>query len=349
MQQITQNEATTALRRIAFVLELPADRNEVQTIDLGDIATGDTYTLTFGSEETGGITFASDMSSAIKTALEALTFVGTDDLTVTKVSGQQDYIVTFGGSLAATDVGLLSITDAVGFTPGTVTETLHGGVAGAPARSVVLDPSEIRVSKNGASNVESAGSVTEVGHGLYYYAATSDEVDTLGFLALTVLRDDVAMTYGVAQVIAAASSLGAPVIRSGTAQAGGASTLTLDASASGTTDFYKHALAFLRSGTGAGQARLVASYNGTTKVATIEPAWAAIPDSTTVFDLLPVEPTFADLLRVNHAVSGTFGGDLVDAADIATPIGEIADKAELLSFTDNKVHATLPPTSANPT
>lgn len=84
-----------------------------------------------------------------------------------------------------------------------------------------------------------------------------------------------------------AADTGKQSIRSGTAQAGAASTITLDAGASATTDFYRHSLIYLTGATGAGQARLCTDYNGTTKVATVTPAWATNPDVTSTFAVLP--------------------------------------------------------------
>ncbi len=80
------------------------------------------------------------------------------------------------------------------------------------------------------------------------------------------------------------------VVRSGTAQAGGANTITLDASASATNDFYNGTLVFLISGTGALQANIVTDYNGTTKVATCRNNWITQPDATSVFVLYPGTP-----------------------------------------------------------
>lgn len=74
--------------------------------------------------------------------------------------------------------------------------------------------------------------------------------------------------------------------RSNTAQAGGASTITLDASASATDDLYNGQVVFLTGGTGAGQTALITDYNGTTKVATVDPAWEVEPDNTTTFRIM---------------------------------------------------------------
>lgn len=88
----------------------------------------------------------------------------------------------------------------------------------------------------------------------------------------------------------AAGSIGqavqSPVIRDGTAQAGAASTITLDASASATDDIFNDDLVVIISGTGVGQTRLVTDYVGSSKIATISPAWQTNPDATSVFIVL---------------------------------------------------------------
>ena len=87
----------------------------------------------------------------------------------------------------------------------------------------------------------------------------------------------------------AAGSFGAAlaIARSGTAQAGAASTITLDASANANNDFYNNGWIFIVSGTGAGQGNTVSDYDGTTKVATVQDTWAVNPDNTSVFVVMP--------------------------------------------------------------
>lgn len=72
-------------------------------------------------------------------------------------------------------------------------------------------------------------------------------------------------------------------VRSGTAQAGAAGSVTLDASASATTDFYKGSRIDIVGGTGVGQSRICTAYNGTSKVATVGANWAVNPDNTSIF------------------------------------------------------------------
>ena len=71
----------------------------------------------------------------------------------------------------------------------------------------------------------------------------------------------------------------------GTAQAGASSTITLAAGASATNDFYRGTVIVTTGGTGSGQTRQIKSYVGSTKVATVTPAWSVTPDNTTTYSI----------------------------------------------------------------
>lgn len=68
-----------------------------------------------------------------------------------------------------------------------------------------------------------------------------------------------------------------------TAQAGGAETITLAATASALDDFYNLSTLTVIDGTGAGQMRTFKDYNGTTKVATACMPWVVVPDNTSKY------------------------------------------------------------------
>jgi hypothetical protein len=72
-------------------------------------------------------------------------------------------------------------------------------------------------------------------------------------------------------------------VRQNTAQAGGAASITLDASANASDDEYNGMAITILSGTGAGQTRYITDYVGSTKVATVGSAWDTQPDATSVF------------------------------------------------------------------
>lgn len=75
-------------------------------------------------------------------------------------------------------------------------------------------------------------------------------------------------------------------LENGTAQSGGASSITLRAGASAVDDEFKNQAVWILSGTGAGQTNFVSGYVGTTKVATVRTVWVTQPDSTSVYVIL---------------------------------------------------------------
>jgi hypothetical protein len=85
------------------------------------------------------------------------------------------------------------------------------------------------------------------------------------------------------------------VSRSGTAQAGGASTITLDASAVATDDYYNGSMVRIVSGTGVGQTRFISDYVGSTKVATVNRSWSTNPSSASVYAIIPHEDVWDSL------------------------------------------------------
>lgn len=111
-----------------------------------------------------------------------------------------------------------------------------------------------------ASAITAVGNGT--GHGIYAAGgATGNDIDAI--IASLFLR--------VAVVGAASSSI----------------SQELDANADGNDDFYKGCIITVLSGTGAGQARVITAYNGTSKVATLDSAFTTNTDSNSVYAIVP--------------------------------------------------------------
>jgi type IV pilus assembly protein PilW len=72
---------------------------------------------------------------------------------------------------------------------------------------------------------------------------------------------------------------------SAVAQAGGATNIVLSAASSTVDDVYNGKTIRIIAGTGAGQSRTVTDYNGTTKEATVNSAWAVMPNDTSSYTL----------------------------------------------------------------
>lgn len=84
-------------------------------------------------------------------------------------------------------------------------------------------------------------------------------------------------------------------IRTGTAQSGTSTTITLDASASGFNDEYNGQIVTITGGTGSGQFRRITDYQQSLKRCTVDIAWTTTPDNTSTFEittahLLPLPP-----------------------------------------------------------
>lgn len=118
----------------------------------------------------------------------------------------------------------------------------------------------------------------------------------------------------------------------GTAQAGGASSITLAAGASATNDFYRPFTISITGGTGSGQSRVIASYVGSTKVATVSEAWTTPPDATSTYSIdaqvayAPVSSAFESATiyfnvdGVLHKMTGARGTVSQDLAAKGIPV-----------------------------
>lgn len=316
--QYVVNETIAAQRRILFVCEWADERQEV---DLGDIGSGDTFTLTYKGQTSGAINFAADMSSAIVSALEALSNVEAGDVTVAKGTGHV-YTVTLGGSLRPTGIGLLSLSPT-GFTPGGVDRLNY---AGSPALGLTFAAADIQISKNGATDANIAGSVTEIGYGRYYYEATLGELDTPGTLSLATTRTDIATVYPTVEVVTG-------ILRSCLAQTGNSLTteIMLDSAASSTANFYLPCTVEIVAGTGAGQGpRFATAYNGVSKVMSITPEWMVIPDNTSRVLVRPSIPMIAESDLLNS---------LGDEVDLRVP--DIVSSSGVPILTDDQGRVSL--------
>ncbi len=70
-----------------------------------------------------------------------------------------------------------------------------------PETGLSFSAGEIKLSKNGATEVNHGGSVVEVAGGMYYYEATSGELDTLGTFSVRVNKSGVRGAITAVQVV----------------------------------------------------------------------------------------------------------------------------------------------------
>lgn len=134
------------------------------------------------------------------------------------------------------------------------------------------------ISKDGGTFADCTNEATEIAtsSGMYYLDLTATEMEADQITVIVKSGNGKTVPIVIYPE---------PGIRTRKAQGGAATSLTLDASAVATDDFYNGCLVSIVGGTGVGQTRLVVDYVGSTKVATVAPDWVTNPDSTSIFHL----------------------------------------------------------------
>lgn len=120
--------------------------------------------------------------------------------------------------------------------------------------------------------------------GMYYLDLTAGEMDTQCTAIIVKTSSAGAKTT---PIVLYPRRL--PVVRTGTAQAGGASTITLDSGASASDNHYTGCYVNITNNSPAnaqGQRRTITGYVGSTKVATVDAAWGTNPSSASTFEIL---------------------------------------------------------------
>jgi hypothetical protein len=95
------------------------------------------------------------------------------------------------------------------------------------------------------------------------------------------------------------------ILTGATAQAGAANSITLAATESAVDNIFAENVISIVSGTGAGQTRLIAEYDGTSKVAKVDKPWEVNPAVDSVYEILP----FSGILVSQHGTA-TAGASL---------------------------------------
>jgi hypothetical protein len=93
---------------------------------------------------------------------------------------------------------------------------------------------------------------------------------------------------------------------------GSATGVTLPSSAGSINDTYIGSVIIIRGGTGEGQARLITDYVGSTKDVTVSDAWTTIPDSTSIYKIIPVGRSIVDSVHTGAIDAGALATDAVD-------------------------------------
>jgi len=199
-----------------------------------------------------------------------------------------------------------------------------------------------RLVKNGTGGAITAASWAHDGNGHYLVGLSTAHTDTLGRLRLDFgLAGTYCPVWEDWTVLPAAAwdeLFGTGV--HGIAAAGGASSITFDSTGSTTNDVYNGNYIHISSGTGAGQTRLVTAYVGSTKVATVAPAWTTQPSTDSVYDVIPGGQVRAlDAAGNAVATDAKQGTPAALAGGTATLAGMLASMAGGSFATNDDLHA----------
>jgi hypothetical protein len=206
----------------------------------------------------------------------------------------------------------------------------------------------VTISKNGGAFAAPAGAVTPIGNGWYKVAGNAADADTFGPLllhaeaagsdptddrfdvvaynpqAISLGLSDVAvnLTKWAGKAVAAANLDGVPKVDvvavggqaansyDGTAQAGTTSTITLDTTEAASADTLTGRRITIIGGTGAGQSRIITSYEGeATRLAAVHKDWDVTPDATSKYILDATADANAALV-VGERLGSKVGGNL---------------------------------------
>lgn len=169
---------------------------------------------------------------------------------------------------------------------------------------------------------------------------TGDSFARLGAPAGASVSADVAAVKSDSSAIKAAN-----VLATGTATAGGASTITLQ-TALGADTLPVGCLVCITGGTGVGQARVISAYVNATKVTTVGHAWTTNPDNTSVYYIV-----YGDLAKVDSSlkVAGvvltdtvtTYTGNTVQTGDSFARIGANGASLTALATPTNITAGTI--------
>ncbi len=94
------------------------------------------------------------------------------------------------------------------------------------------------------------------------------------------------------------------VSNDGFARGGGASTIVLAEKAESIDDFYNGHEVFIFANRGSGQRRVISDYDGASRTATVASAWAEIPDTTSAYEVTPLQFTVPSGKGAQYQVPG---------------------------------------------
>jgi parallel beta-helix repeat protein len=230
------------------------------------------------------------------------------------VSGCSYDIAKTYGTIIQCDSGFAAALNAA--TPASVVGNVGGNVVGSIGSLAVQAQEEVGEITDAIINTN-----TTIG-------TIKTDIETTGVVVKDLTTNAKALIQTEAEDAVVAKNLDHFTARTANAQAGGANTITLDTQASSTNDYYNGRTILITAGTGAGQIRRIVSYNGTTKVATVDSSWSLQPVNGSEFLILNLYDAEVTAIK---AKTDNLPADPADDSDIDAQLAAIkTDSAAIL-------------------
>lgn len=271
------------------------------TIDAATFAAGAIDAAAIANGAIDAATFAAgaiDAAAIANAAIDAATFAAGAIDAAAIANGAIDAATFAAGAIDAAAIANAAI-DAATFAAGAI-----------DAASIAADA--ITAAKIAAGAIDAA---TFAAGAIDAAAIANSAIDAATFAAGAI--DAAAIANAAIDRATFAADTGLQTIRSNTATAGAAGTITLDAAASAVNDFYNGSWIYLTGGTGVGQARLITDYVGATQVATISPNWATNPAGDTTFAITGTNEVRVNNIADNAITAASINADAITAAKVA--------------------------------
>jgi len=222
------------------------------------------------------------------------------------------------------DFGALQKTSLNAATPASVVGNVGGNVVGS-------------IGSLAGQAQEEVGEVTDaIINANTTIGTIKTDIETTGVVVKDLTTAAKALIQTEAEDAVVAKNLDHFTARTSNAQAGGANTITLDASSSPTDNYYNGRTILITAGTGAGQTRRIISYNGTTKVATVDSNWSSQPVNGSEFLILNLYDAEVTAIKAKTDLIGA--SVALETGGNAAAIKTVTDKLETAVELDGAVY-----------
>ena len=222
------------------------------------------------------------------------------------------------------DFGALQKTSLNAATPASVVGNVGGNVVGSIGSLAVQAQEEVGEVTDAIINAN-----TTIG-------TIKTDIETTGVVVKDLTTAAKALIQTEAEDAVVAKNLDHFTARTSNAQAGGANTITLDTQASSMNDYYNGRTILTTAGTGAGQTRRIVSYNGTTKVATVDSNWSIQPVNGSEFLILNLYDAEVTAIKAKTDLIGA--SVALETGGNAAAIKTVTDKLETAVELDGAVY-----------